>query len=95
MSAALAQSLVVNDRQLCLVADSAYILYPWLQTMFPGTNNANYEIQACNKAFSGARVAVEWSDKDKRQTRTSLDFKRKLKLNDSPIVLLWIVGCLL
>jgi hypothetical protein len=91
----LAQSLVVNDRQLCLVADSAYTLHPWLQKMFPGTNNANDEIQAFNKALSGARVAVEWSYKDIRQTWTSLDFKRKLKLNESPVGLLWISGCLL
>jgi hypothetical protein len=63
--------------------------------MFPGTNNANDEIQAFNKALSGARVAVEWSYKDIRQTWTSLDFKRKLKLNESPIGFLWIAGCLL
>jgi DDE superfamily endonuclease len=36
MNADLAQSLVFNDRQLCLVADSAYTLHPWLQTMLPG-----------------------------------------------------------
>jgi DDE superfamily endonuclease len=95
MNAVFAQSLVVNDRQLCLVADSTYTLHPWLQTMFPGTNNANDDIQAFNKAFSGARVAVEWSYKDIRQTWTSLYFKRKLKLNDSPIGLLLIAGCLL
>jgi DDE superfamily endonuclease len=95
MIAVLAQSLVVNDRQLCLVADSAYTFRPWLQTMFPATNNANDEIQAFNKALSGARVAVEWSYKDIRQTWTSLDFKRKLKQNKSPIGFLLIVGCLL
>jgi DDE superfamily endonuclease len=95
MNAVLAQSLVVNDRQLCLVADSAYTLHPWLQTMFPGTSNANDEIQAFNKALSGARVAVEWSYKDIRQTWNSLDFKRKLKLNESSIGLLWIAECLL
>jgi DDE superfamily endonuclease len=64
MNAVLAQSLVVNGRQLFLVADSAYTLHPWLQTMFPGTNNANDEIKAFNMPLSGARVAVEWSYKD-------------------------------
>jgi hypothetical protein len=95
MNAVLAQSLVVNDLQLCLVAESDYTLHLWLQTMVPGTNNANDEIKAFKKALSGARVAVEWSYKDMRQTWTSLDFKRKLKLNESHIGLLWITGCLL
>jgi DDE superfamily endonuclease len=95
MNAVLAQSLVVNDLQLCLVAESDYTLHLWLQAMFLGTKNANDEIQAFKKAFSGARVAVEWSYKDIRQTWTSLDFKRKLNLNESHIGSLWILGCLL
>jgi hypothetical protein len=63
VNAVLAQLLEVNDLQLCLVAEYAYTLHPWLQTMFPVTNNANNEIQAFNIALSGARVAVEWSYK--------------------------------
>jgi DDE superfamily endonuclease len=88
MNAVLARSLVVNDLQPCLVAESDYTLHLWLQTMFLGTKNANDEIQAFKKALSGARVAVEWSYKDIRRTWTSLDFKRKLNLNESHIGLL-------
>jgi nuclease HARBI1 len=95
MDAVLSESLLVNNRQLCLLADSAYTLQPWLQTIFSVTSTTDGQLQAFNTALSQSRVAVEWSYKDIRQTWTALDFKRKLKINESPVGLLWTTGCLL
>jgi nuclease HARBI1 len=95
MNALLSQSLLVNNRQLCLLVDSAYSLHPWLQTMFPITNATSENVQAFNTTLSQNRVAVEWSYKDIRQTWAVLDFKRKFKIKESLVGLLWITGCLM
>jgi hypothetical protein len=46
-------------------------------------------------SMSAARIAVEWSYKDLKQNFTVLDFKRKLKVNEAPIGLLFLSSVLL
>jgi hypothetical protein len=45
--------------------------------------------------MSAFRVAVEWSYKDVKAMWTTQDFKRKLKVRESPVAVLFIMSALL
>lgn len=48
-----------------------------------------------NKAMNAVRIAVEWSYKEVKESFTINDFKRKLRVREAPIGLLYINAVLL
>lgn len=94
LDAVLQEALLVDGRQYCIFGDSAYVLKPWLQTAFPRVGSTSAQ-EAYNTAMSMMREAVEWTYKDLKQIWTSQDFKRQLKVLQSPIALLYKSSALL
>eukprot|EP00171_Calliarthron_tuberculosum_P007558 IDg7558t1 len=94
LDAVLQEALLVDGRQYCIFGDSAYVLKPWLQTAFPRVGSTSAQ-EAYNTAMSMVREAVEWTYKDLKQIWTSQDFKRQLKVLQSPIALLYKSSALL
>jgi hypothetical protein len=93
----LSQSLTTTgdgSEQFCIYGDGAYLMRPWLQVGF-GRQSATPEQLQYNAEMSAARVAVEWSYKDLKAMWTTQDFKRKLKVRQSPVAVLYICSALL
>jgi len=83
--------LSIDGVQYCLYGDKAYLLRPWMQVAFPepvdGEQDADEEEQNTNMA--AVRVSVEWGYKEVKQVFTSLDYKRKLKVREGPVGLMY------
>eukprot|EP00171_Calliarthron_tuberculosum_P005259 IDg5259t1 len=78
--------LINNGTQYCLYGDSGYVRRWFLQVPYDGSN-INVDEREMNKAMSAARVSVEWIFKEVKLYYNTLDFKRKLKVFESPVVL--------
>jgi hypothetical protein len=83
-----------NARQFCIYGDGAYLMRPWLQVGF-SRHAATTEQLRYNAEMSAARVAVEWNYKDLKAMWSTQDFKRKLKVRQSPVAVLYITSALL
>lgn len=94
MDGHLRDTLVVDGEQYYLYADAAYVLRAWLQIAFAGDNLTDAQA-AYNTAMSALRVSVEWAFKDIKQVFSYLDYSRKLKLQEGPVGLLYLVAALL
>jgi nuclease HARBI1 len=97
MNQHLSQSLTIHSdppRQFCIYGDGAYVLRPGLQVGFSPLN-ASPEQLLYNAEMSAVRVAVEWSYKDVKAMWTTQDFKRKLKVRQSSVAVLYILSVLL
>lgn len=92
LDAILANELVIDGVQFHIYGDAAYFLRPWLQTAFQGILTA--QEAAFNDSMKVPRTAVEWGFKDVKQTCTTLDYPRKLKIRESPVGQLYNVGVL-
>lgn len=57
--------------------------------------NLTEEQAAYNPAKSALRVSVKWAFKDMKEVSSYLDYSRKLKLQEGPIGLLYLVAALL
>lgn len=86
--------LHIDSVRYCIYGEAAYMLRPWLQTAFPIVTAEIAELEY-NTAMNGDGTAVEWSYKDLKQVWTSQDFKRSLKVHQSPIALLYKSAALL
>lgn len=84
----------VGGTQYCVYGDAAYMPRPWLQTAFPSTNASAAQL-LYKKNRSSVREAAERSYKEVKQSRTSQDFRRKLKIREAPIALQYICSALL
>lgn len=94
MDAILEDGLLLATIRYCIYADAAYLLRPWLQVAFARVGATADEL-VYNTGMNAGRTSVEWSYKDTRQSWTSLDFQRKLKVREAPVALLNIGGMLL
>jgi DDE superfamily endonuclease len=94
MDEILSGCLLIDGGQYCVYGDPAYMLRPHLQVGYPGLQ-ATPEQHAYNMSMSSERIAFEWFYKDLKQNFTTLDFKRKLKVNEAPIGLLFMSSVLL
>lgn len=95
----LENALLVGDgsgspTRFCLYADAAYALREWLQVAFVRIGASPPE-QEYNTSMNRGRTSVEWSYKDTRQSWTTIDFQRKMKVRESPVALLNIASMLL
>ena len=55
-----------------------------MEVPIEGTN-IKAEEQTWNKSMSKCRISAEWLFKEIKMQRTSLDFKRKMKIGKSPV----------
>lgn len=88
--------LLVNGVQYSVLGDKAYLLGPWMQVAFPSSSGVELqeEKEACKTDMAAVRVAVEWGYKEVKQVFPTLDFKRKLKINEDPDAMLYKVTVL-
>ena len=94
MDEILEHGLLINGIRYCIYADAAYILRAWLQVAFPRIG-ASADEQVFNTSMNAGRTSVEWSYKDARQSWTTIDFQRKMKVRESPVALLNIGAMIL
>jgi len=89
--------LSIGGVQYCIYGDKAYLIRPWMQVAFPTRleGEADDEEEAQNTDMARVRVSVEWGYKEVKQTFTSLDFKRKLKVREGPVALVYRCAALL
>ena len=81
--------LHVNGRQYVIYGDSEYNWRPFMEVPFQGSNlNANQ--RAFNASMSKSRITVEWIFKEVKMYLPVVDNKRKMKLWESPVGLLYI-----
>ena len=89
----LQEKLQIEGIQYCIYGDAAYVLRPWMQVAYPrGATTAQQQIY--NSAMNGARVAVEWSYKDLKQSWSTNDYKRMLKVRQAPVSLMFKTSAL-
>ena len=94
----LSSGLVVNGNQSKLYGDAAHVIRPWLQAAFSGLTTPEQE--ECNGRIKVPRTAFEWGFKDEKQTCSTLDYPRRMKVGEIPVGLLyrtaalgWNLGC--
>ena len=58
-------------------------------------SNITADEKVCNKSMSKCRITVEWLFKEIKIQWTALDFKRKMKVGESPVGSLYLAGMLL
>jgi len=83
----LPDALMIGCSQYYIYGDAAYMVRPWLQAAFSGVMTD--EQTACNSTMAVPRTAVEWGFKDVKQTCSALDYRRKLRLRQGPVGLLY------
>ena len=83
-----------NGDPLCLYGDPAYPLRVHLKAPFRG-NNITPEMALYNKAMSEVRVAVEMLFGNISNYFKFIDFKRQMKVNLSPVGMMYVVWALL
>jgi nuclease HARBI1 len=94
----LSQCLTIHGdppRQFCIQGDAAYILRQLRLQVGFSPLSATSEQLLYNAEMSAVRVAVEWSYKDVKEMWTTKGFKRKLKVRESPVAVLYIMSALL
>ena len=90
----LVENLSLQDRQYCLYGDAAYVLRPWLQVAFR-THGSPANQLLYNEMMSSVREAVECTYKDLQKMWASQDFKRMLKVRQSPLAMLYKTAALI
>jgi len=81
--------LDVSGTRYCIYGDSGYNRRWYLEVPFKGTTLTPAQT-AFNKAMSSIRISVEWIFKEVKMHFTVVDFKRKMKILESPIGLLFL-----
>jgi len=85
----LPELLTVESYQYCLYGDSGYNHRWYLEVPCQGSNLNQYQT-AFNVAMASGRVTVEWMFKELNQQFSTVDIKRKMKLLEAPIGLLYV-----
>ena len=81
--------MVVNGIQYCLYVDSGYSLRTFREVPFQGSNLTPSQ-RALKVEMSRARVTVEWAFEEVKLYWTTVDFKRKMCIAESPVEALYL-----
>lgn len=73
-----------DAKQYTLYGGLGYNDLIYLKVTFQGTSLTSYQ-EAYNKGMSTARVTLEWMFKEIKLYWTTVGFKRKLKIAESPV----------
>lgn len=90
----LQDSLLINNTQYYVYADSAYVLRPYMMVGFRHPNISDEEVQF-NRRMSSARITVEWAFKEVKMYFSHLDYPRKMRVGKSPFGLWYFCACVL
>lgn len=86
--------LDIDGVRYCIYGDSGYSRRWYLEVPFQGATLTAAQ-RAFNSAMSEGRITVEWMFKETKMYFTTVDFKRKMKLFESPIGLLYLSSMLM
>ena len=86
--------LDVEGERYCLYGDSGYSRRWFLEVPYQGSNLTSAQ-RAFNRAMSAVRITVEWIFKEVKLYFTTMDYKRKLKVKESPVGMLYMSAMLL
>jgi len=86
-----AAGLSIDGIQYCLFGDKAYLLRPWMQVAFPERVDGEQDVyeEEQNTNMAAVRVSVEKGYKEIKQVFSCLDYKRKLKVREGPLGLMY------
>ena len=90
----LQEKMIINSTQYYIYGDPAYVIRPWLQVGFKGTDLSADRLEF-NQRMSRVRMSVEWGFKEIKRYFPRLAFPRQLKTLEVPVGLLYLVGSLL
>ena len=90
----LAEALSIDGEQFYIYGDSGYNRRPHMEVPYVGSVLTDDQ-KECNKRISSVRVTVEWLFMDVKQQWTAIDFKRKLRIGQSPVGLMYLCTMLL
>lgn len=90
----LPEVLLIDGIRYCIWGDPGYNNRWYLETPFQGANLTPAQ-QALNTAMSSVRITVEWAFKEVKLYWASVDYKRKLRLFESPIAMIYQAAVLL
>lgn len=94
MDAQLLDVMTVNGKQFIVYGDSGYSWRVYLEVPFAGANLSAVQ-KAFNKAMSAVRISVEWYFKCVKQLWSFVDSKRKLRVRQMPVGLVYQAAVLL
>lgn len=94
LDAQLENALLVGSRRFCIYGDSGYNARDYMEVPLQGANLSDNQ-KAFNTAMSGSRVTVEWMFKEVKLYWGKMDFKRKLRIRESPVGALYLSAMLL
>ena len=86
--------LNVEGKRYCLYGDSGYSRRWFMEVPYQGSA-LSAEQRVFNKSMSLSRITVEWVFKEVKMYFSTLDYKRKMKVLESPVGSLYIAGMLL
>jgi hypothetical protein len=69
----------INGMQYCLYGDPAYVLRPYIQVGYKGSN-FNADQILFHASMSKVRIVVEWAFRDVKIYLTHFDIPRKLRM---------------
>ena len=89
----LPEVLDIGGKRYCIFGDSGYNRRWFMEIPFQGSNLSAQQV-AFNKAVSSARITVEWIFKEVKLYFTTMDYKRKMKVFESPVGSLYLAAML-
>ena len=85
---------IKGELSICIYGDSGYNARWFMEVQFQGATLTAAQ-KAFNSAMSGVRISVEWVFKEPKMYFATVDFKRKMKIFESPIGMLYTGSMLL
>lgn len=94
MDEILPRVLAVQGKRYCIYGDSGYNQRWFIDVPFQGSNVSPAQ-SAFNRAMSSVRISVEWIFKEVKMQFPDIDFKRKMKIQESPVGMMYLATILL
>lgn len=88
------EMMLFNGIQYFIHGDSGYSARAYLDVPFSGSNLTPAQ-KSANCATAAVRVTVEWMYKEVKLYWSTVDFKRKMRIGEAPVGLLYIAAMLL
>ena len=83
-----------EGKQYCIYGDSGYNQRWFIDVPFQGSNIFPAQC-AFNKAMSSVRISVDWIFKEVKLQFSAIDFKRKMKVREHPVGMIYLASILL
>lgn len=94
MDTQLLDVIMVNGKQFMVYGDSGYSCCIYLEVPLAGANLSDVQ-KAFNKGMSALRITVEWYFKCVQQLWVFVDRKKKLRVQEMPVGLVYQAAVLL